>query len=237
MLQPTTWTGGERTSVTGARRYWGWLMALGGLVALLWLVLAPPPAPPGTRLAAFEPARLAAQEQAAWEAYYQRQWPRLFWLMLQVMRDQFGLSWAQAIYAAALNTQAQLIFARQGDQDGAAEAAMRRFYALVREPLGANYDVDRAAAAEVRWWVVHRRRHEYPDTSALVAAMATLYQEVYGLPAERVQAAAEGRVRAVAASDRWLDQRQPAGSPLLTDVRDELHAGYAALKQALTDAP
>src|SRR5687768_10913738 len=82
--------------------------------------------------------------------------------------------------------------ARQGDADGAAEATMRRFYALVRAPLGASYDVDRAAAAEVRWWVVHRQRHQYPDSSALVAAMAALYQEVYGLPAEAVQAAAEG---------------------------------------------
>jgi hypothetical protein len=225
--------GGVPALATDARPHWGWLAALGAAAVLLWLALAPPPAPPGSRLAAFDPARLATQEQAAWEAYYQRQWPRLFWLMLQVMREQFGLSWAQAIYAAALNTQAQVIFARQGDRDGTAEAAMRRFYALVRAPLDANYDVDRAAAAEVRWWVVHRRRHEYPDSSALVAAMTALYQEVYGLPAEQVRSAAEGRVRAVAASDRWLDQQQPAGSPLLTDVRDELHIGYAALKQAL----
>jgi hypothetical protein len=217
--------------VAGRRR---WLVALVALAALAWALLAPPPLPAGgTRLSAFSPEQLASLEQAAWEAYYYRQWPRLFWLMLRVMRDQFGLSWAQALYAASLNTQAQLIFARQGDQGGAAEAAMRRFYTLVREPLGAGYDPDRAAAAELRWWVVHRRRHDYPDSSELVKAMTALYAEVYGLPEAAVEAAARGRVRAVEVSDQWLDQQQPAGSPLLRQVRAELLTGYTALKEAL----
>jgi hypothetical protein len=210
------------------------VVTFGGAALLVWLVVSSPPAPTdGTRRSAFHPEQLAATEQAAWEAYYLRQWPRLFWLMLQVMRDQFGLSWAQAVYAAAVNTQAQLIFARQGDQGGEAEARMRHFYSLVREPLGASYDVERAAAAELHWWVVHRNRHAYPDDTALVGAMTALYQEVYGVPAEQVRAAAEGRVRAVAASDRWLDQNMPVGSPLLVEVRDELASGYRALKAAL----
>jgi hypothetical protein len=211
------------------------LAALAALAALVWVLVAPPPAPAGgTRLSAFSPERLATLEQEAWEAYYYRQWPRLFWLMLQVMRSQFGLSWAQSVYAAYLNTQAQLVFARQGDQGGEAEASMRQFYALVREPLGAGYDIDRAAAAELRWWVVHRRRHDYPDNSELVKAMAGLYEEVYGLPAAEVEAAARGRVRAVDVSDQWLDQQKPAGSPLLRQVREELLSGYTALKEALT---
>lgn len=214
------------------RRRGRWRAALATLARLVWVLLAPPPAG-GARLSAFSPEHLATLEQTAWEAYYYRQWPRLFWLMLQVMRDQFGLSWVQALYAAYLNTQAQLIFARQGDQGGAAEVNMRRFYALVRAPLGANYDAGRAAAAELRWWVVHRRRHDYPDSSELVRAMAALYAAVYGLPEAEVEAAARGRVRAVEVSDQWLDQQQPAGSPLLRQVRAELLTGYTALKEAL----
>src|SRR5262245_5975822 len=64
------------------RRRWGWLAALARVAALAWIAVAPPPAPAtGARLSAFEPARLANLEQEAWEAYYYRQWPRLFWLM------------------------------------------------------------------------------------------------------------------------------------------------------------
>jgi hypothetical protein len=220
--------------VGGRRRGWRWLVALAAATALAWAALAPPPAPVGgARLSAFSPAALAGLEQAAWEAYYHRQWPRLFWLMLQVMRTQFGLSWGQSVYGAYLNTRAQLVFARQGDLGGEAQAYMRQFYALVREPLGAGYDVDRAAAAELNWWVVHRRRHEYADYAELVKAMSALYAEVYGVPADRLQAAALGRVRAVDASDQWLDQQMPPDSPLLTQVREELLDGYTALKEAI----
>lgn len=216
------------------RRRWGWVVTLALLAALAWALFAPPPMPAGgTRLSAFQPDRLASLEQEAWEAYYYRQWPRLFWALLQVMRGQFGLSWAQSLYAASLNTRAQLIFARQGDQGGEAEGFMRQFYALVREPLGATYDVDRVAAAELHWWVVHRQRHDYPDYSELVKAMAGLYHELYGVPVDKLQAAAEGRVRAVDVSDQWLDQQQPPGSPLLARVRQELFAGYTALKAAI----
>lgn len=214
------------------------LAMLGSLAVLAWLLFSPPPPPvEGSRLRAFSPAVVAALEQEAWEAYYARQWPRLFWLLLQIMRTQFGLSWAQALYAAYLNTQAQLVFARQGDAGGEAAAYMRRFYALVREPVGATYDVDRVTAAELRWWVVHRHRRDYPDYSEVTRAMAELYAELYSVPVGHVEAAARGRIRALETSDRWLDEGQPAGSPLLRQIREELHAGYADLKAALTQAP
>jgi hypothetical protein len=232
----TTMTTPTEERPTRATARWRPRLVIGGLLAalLVWAIVAPP-APPaaGTRLVAFQPTTLGRLEQEAWEAYYYRQWPRLFWLMLQVMRTQFGLSWAQAVHGAALNTRAQLVFAQRGDANGEAEALMRAFYALVREPLGATYDADRAAAAEIRWWVVHRRRHEYPDYGELVRAMAGLYSEVYGLPAERVQQAARHRVRAVELSDAWLDAGKPPGSPLLSEVRDELTTGYAALGAAV----
>jgi hypothetical protein len=218
------------------RRWPVWLVLLGGAALLVWALVVPP-APPsvGARLTAFEPERLATLEQEAWEAYYYRQWPRLFWLLLQIMRTQFGLSWAQAAYAAVLNTQAQLAFARQGDAGGEAEATMRRFYALVREPIGGAYDVDRVAAAEVRWWVIHRHRQEYPDSSALTQAIADLYAELYSVPAASVEEAAHGRVRAMELSDRWIAEGQQAGSPLLQQVRAELLTGYRDLKAALTN--
>ena len=229
----------RRAAPIGRRRRWPLRVAtLGGLLVLAWALLAPPvPPAEGSRLKAFAPDVLATLEQEAWAAYYYRQWPRLFWLLLRIMRTQFGLSWAQALYAAYLNTQAQLVFARRGDAGGEAEALMRRFYALVREPVGATYDVERVAAAEVRWWVVHRHRREYPDYAEVTRAMAALYAELYSVPAGTVAEAARGRIRALVLSDRWLDEGKPAGSPLLSQVRAELQAGYTALKAALLQAP
>ena len=58
----------------------------------------------------------------AWAAYYWRRWPQLFDLMLQMARSAFGLSLPQAVYGSSVNTQARITWARQGAQDGKAEA-------------------------------------------------------------------------------------------------------------------
>jgi hypothetical protein len=181
----------------------------------------------------FEPERIGAVEQQAWEAYYYRDWPRLLQLMLDLIGGQYGLSPAQTVEAAALATRAQVVFAERGAADGQAEDYMRQFYTLVREPAGGTFDPTRAAELEVGWWVVHRQRDRYPDSSALVAALAALYAEVYRLPLAAVQPAAEHRARAMAYSDRWPDEGRERDSPLLATVRDELVACYRALHAAL----
>jgi hypothetical protein len=146
----------------------GWRLAgkiLGSVLAALVLVVVAyaiattPPAIPGrSPLTAFDPETVGRLEQRAWQAYYQRAWPRLFDLMLRMTRGAFGLSLPQAVYASYLNTQAQIVWARQGAQDDLAEAYMLRFYEYVREPIGGRYDSARAAQLEVNWWAIHRNR-------------------------------------------------------------------------------
>ncbi len=43
-----------------------------------------------------------------------------------------------------------IVFAREGDTDGKAEADMHRFYELIREPTRGRYDPARAASAARR---------------------------------------------------------------------------------------
>jgi hypothetical protein len=209
------------------------LLLVGSTVAVRAATTAPQ-RPDGTpAIEAFDPEHVGATEQEAWEAYYHRDWLRLFQLLLGLIQGQFGLSTVQALEAAYLATQAQVTFAERGASDGVAEEYMRQFYALVRDPSGGVYDPTRAAALEVGWWVVHRNRAQYPDATALVEALAALYSEVYGLPAGRVRAAAEHRAAAVAVSDRWVEDGRERGSPLLHTVREELVSSYAALQDAL----
>jgi hypothetical protein len=184
-------------------------------------------------LEAFAPERVGTLEQEAWAAYYYREWPRLGQLLLELIQGQFGLSHAQSLEAAVLATRAQVVFAERGAEGGAAEEFMRQFYALVREPSGGQFDPDRAAALELSWWVVHRNRAQYPDTTALVDALAALNAEVYGLPASAARPAAEHRALAMEASDLWIAEGKDRASPLLPTVRDELVRSYQALHDAL----
>ena len=208
------------------------LLALGAVVAVL------PPANAGRAQADFDPDQLGAQEQALWEAYYYRQWPRLFLLLVQVTREQFGLSFAQSLYAAYLGTRAQYEAVKYGPGAGQAEASMREFYAYVKGPTGGRYNSERAAAKEIRWWVVHREAgHRTGEGTALEDAFADLYVELYQAPDAAVRPAAHARARAVALSDRWLDEGKPPDSPLLGEIRAELIDSYRALHQAVAARP
>jgi hypothetical protein len=184
-------------------------------------------------LESFDPARVGSVEQEAWAAYYYREWARLLQLMLQMIQGQFGLSPAQSLEAAYFATQAQVVWADRGAAGGEAEDLMRQFYALVREPAGGRYDVDRAAALEVNWWAVHRNRAQYPDSAALARALAELYAEVYRLPVEAALPAGEHRARAMDLSDQWIREGKVRDSGLLAMVRSELVDGYQALQDAL----
>jgi hypothetical protein len=205
-------------------------LVLLGLGFAMRSMTATSPTPPLQR---FAPEALATLEQQAWQAYYERRWLTLARLLFQITREQFGLPVWQVPHATYLATRAQIVFARQGDAGGEAEAYMRRFYAVLREADGGSYDAERVAAAEVEWWVVHRHREDYPDATALTDALERLYVELYGIAPERARPAALHRAQAMDLSDRWVRDGKDPSSPLLGEIRAELLQGYVALKQAL----
>jgi hypothetical protein len=180
------------------------------------------------------PEAMARLEQRAWQAYYERRWPMLGRLLFRITREQIGLPLWRALYPAYLAARAQIVFARRENQGGVAEAYMRRFYEQVRRAKGSRYDPARAAAAELRWWVVHRHRADYPDTTALVDALADLYAELYQRPADAVRPAAHHRAEAMELSDRWVRDGKDPRSPLLGEIRAELAESYRLLTPVLT---
>jgi hypothetical protein len=170
---------------------------------------------------------------SAWAVYYYKRWPQLFDLMLRMTRSAFGLSLPQAVYASYLNTQAQVVWSRQGATDGLAEAYMLRFYEYIREPVGGRYDPKKAAELEVQWWAVHRNRSQYPDHAALAQALADTYAEVYQLPAERMLPAGEARAAAMDLSDQWNREGKDPNSPLLEEIATLLVTSHRSLSEAV----
>jgi hypothetical protein len=179
---------------------------------------------------------MVSVDHCVWAAYYWRDWPQLFDLMLRMTRSAFGLSLPQAVYASYLNTQAQVTWARQGATDGKAEALMREFYEYVREPVGGRYDPAKAAKLEVNWWAVHRNRNQFPDHAALAQALADTYAEVYQLPAERMLPAGEARAAAMDLSDQWIREGKDRHSPLLEEIATLLVQSYRSLSEAVGTA-
>ena len=182
----------------------------------------------------FNPRRVAYFEKENYVAYYQKRWLRLLRVSVGMVKEAFGLSWWQAIYAAYLVARAEIAFAPFPQNNvPLAEAYLRLFYAFIQKVHGEAFDVEQAARTEVNWWIVHRRLFGNPENQELVDALAAQYAAAYGIPLAQVREAAYHRAQGMLYSDRWVNEGQPANSPLLAQEEDELVKAYTALREVV----
>jgi hypothetical protein len=185
----------------------------------------------------FDPAKIAYYEKENYVAYYQKDWLKLLRVSVGMVKETFGLSLWQAIYAAYLVACAEIAAAPFPNNDiPRAEAHMRRFYALIKRIHQADFDIDEVARLEVNWWVVHRRLFGKSDNPELIDALSDLYAATFRVPKERVRDAAHHRALGVLYSDQWVNAGKPAKSRLLQQEEEELRIGYVALCDALSPA-
>jgi len=184
----------------------------------------------------FDPRLVARYEKENYVAYYQKRWLKLLQASVGMVKEAFGLSPWQAVYAAYLVARAEIAFAPFPDNDlPTAESYMRRFYTFIKEIHRADFDVERAARLDVRWWVVHRQLFGQAENQPLVEALMDLYAVVYGVEPERVRLAAQHRAQGMLYSDLWVNGGRPDAkrSPLLAQEEEALVKSYAALREAV----
>jgi hypothetical protein len=186
----------------------------------------------------FDPVRVGELECAAWVAYYRRRWPAFLRAAFGLTRESFGLSWPATLRGGWWVLRANQVWAPYPDNDpDAARAYMERFYRLVIERSGEDFDPVEAARREVEWWRAHRELQHGEDGEVedreLVDALSTLYSYVYSVPRDEVQVAAEQRALAMVHSDRWVEEGRDPASPLIADEREALVRSYEALREAV----
>jgi hypothetical protein len=185
----------------------------------------------------FDPIRVGDLECTAWVAYYRRRWATFLRAAFGLTRASFGLSWPATLRGGWWVLRANQLWAPYPDNDpDGARDYMRRFYELVRDRSGEDFDPTEAARLEVEWWRAHRElQHDEDgvDVEELVVALAALYSYVYSVPRESVRTAAEERAQAMVHSDRWVDQGQDPASPLIGEERAALVRSYEALLAAV----
>ena len=117
----------------------------------------------------FDPRKLAHYEKENYVAYYQKDWLKLLRVSIGLVKETFGLSLWQAMYAAYLVARAEIAFAPFPENDvSKAEAYMRRFYQFIKNIHREEFDVSRAAMLEVNWWSVHRKLFGNAENQELV---------------------------------------------------------------------
>ena len=158
----------------------------------------------------FHADRIAYFESAGWRAYYDRNWLRVLGLMVQLNREQFGMSWPNAILASLDVVRASLAFAPVDNDIPAATAHLAYYYAKARCAAGIAADAEKLAALEIDYWVVHRRlaneRKAAPDHTGdltpMVDALSSLHEALFAVPPDVARRSAVMRAAAAARVDR-----------------------------------
>lgn len=180
------------------------LVLLVTLIVTTGVACWPPPGP--YTLTRFEPDRVASLEVDMWKAYYDKQRLKLFVLLVTMLREQYGYSWARAVQAGAyLARSASTFSGLRGDYDRVLpdlEAA----FVVARDWTSASFDPKAAARAELAWWVA-RRTEGQSGVDTVGLRIGEAYAVFYGVPLERVAEA--GRLRAEAAHLRDSQPRDP----------------------------
>jgi hypothetical protein len=190
------------------------------LIAMLWLtpngaVVASSTQPaqenaPVLQNPRLDPERVAYFESAGWRAYYDRNWPRVFRLMVQLNQEEFRMSLPTALAASVDIVRASIAFAPIDNDVPAATAHLRRFYDKARRARGLQADAQTLAALEMDYWVVHRRlaqerkqasNHD-GDIEPMVASLTRLHAALFAASPAAIRRSAELRAQAAVTVDR-----------------------------------
>ena len=186
----------------------------------------------------FDPDRLAALELAMWKAYYRRQGPRLFALLVRANHEQAGVGWLRAFKAAFYLARAAVGFGRSEGDYQRFEPDIINGYQTLRLPRGV--DAGEVARRELRWWVV-RREIGLAAGDAAGDAITALYAAIYRVPETDVREAGSLRGQAAEVRDRGAaaDPMGPSGAGVAywPEVERLLHASYRSLRNAVGIEP
>jgi hypothetical protein len=183
----------------------------------------------------FDPYRVAALETAGWRAYYQRRWVKLAQLLATLNHEQFHIPFPLSYVAAGHIARASVAWAPVDHDLAAVKMNLVRYYRLARRYSGLRLDPYRAAAAELDYWVVHRRLIDDPDKSDFVQALAALHAEVFSLPPEQMRESAEWRVAANNTVDRITSGRSPNVEADWLRIEEQLVHCYRSIFRAVND--
>jgi hypothetical protein len=196
-------------------RYWLGGLGVGFLLLASW-ILWDLFNPRTHDLRKFDGHEVARLETAMWRSYYDHQPVKLFGQLTQLLRTQYGFPFWRSVAGGFYAARAAEVF-----QTGHARAEYMRalpdlvsYYTLVHRTTTPPFDVNKTAALELEWWIIHRERATY-GKKELDQSLADLQAEIYGRPAGDFAEHAGARADAM----ELRDERAESGSPSADDWR------------------
>lgn len=147
--------------------------------------------------ATFNPDTIARYEAGGWRAYYERKWPRLLGMTVNLCQEQFKIPFPRSLKAAYHIVRASLAWVPIDHDERKVLEELEAFYMLAARYSPLDFDPVRAAALEFRYFDDHRRLVGSPDKADLIATMTKLHSAIFGITPEEARESAEWRVRAM----------------------------------------
>jgi hypothetical protein len=182
----------------------------------------------------FSPRNTGLYEARLWKAYYDRNWPLALSLVFRLLRSQFNLSPLQAAQATYYSICAAIAWSPRINNGERVQALLTRFYAVLRDATGAEFDPEVAGAAEFEYWAVHRCLDGQKDQPELIDALTKIAAEVYSLPTARARPAGAARARACDLVDDITTGRQAPTREAWVAVEAALREAYSRLREEVT---
>lgn len=151
-----------KTDVHPPKKPIGWLWR-GALLAMLIWIATDVFVPRKHSLRQFDPAEVARLETLMWRSYYDKKPVLLFWQLAGGLRQQFHAPFWRSFGLAFQATRAAFVFKR-GQSPADYQQALPilvQYYQSIQALSTEAFDVQRVAALELRWWIVHRQRDRY----------------------------------------------------------------------------
>lgn len=160
----------------------------------------------------FDPAAVARLETAMWRSYYDKNPVLLFWQLAKGLREQFHAPFWRSFGLAFQATNAAFVFKQGQSQTDYRQAlpTLVDYYQSIQELCSESFNVQRVAALELNWWIVHRQRDRY-SYADLADALAQTSAALYNRPASAFIPYAQTRADAMRLCDEAQSVRRRGG--------------------------
>src|SRR5262249_28997904 len=183
----------------------------------------------------FDPETVARLDTEMWRSYYDKERLKLFNQLALLLRQQYHMPLVRSYVVAFHAAKAAFVF-KDGKNRVDYERALPdlvTYYQAIRNVSQTPFDVNRAAALELEWWIVHRERLRHP-AGDLDRALAELAAEVYQLPATKFAEHARYRAEAMIIRDDEAE-RGTLSQADWDKIQDLLRRSWFSLWHAVND--
>src|SRR3990167_1573477 len=180
----------------------------------------------------FNPERVANFEARMWRAYYRHNFLMLFFLLIGLAREFFGVDYFTAMrmgyHSALAATNFRLRKKTQSEDKAKILKELTHFYKLIFDHSLESFDYKNTAQLEMDWWFIDRypERYTISREEALAQAMAVLFN----VNPARLTEYANFRARAMILQDEAEASRKETDWGL---VGDFLSKSYCSLYRSV----